>query len=181
MVPPDATTEVLYAVPAVAPGSEAVEMLKGLVEAAETTRLMDFVAVFAVGVVESFTVMETEAVPLAVGVPEMAPVEVFIESPPGKPETEYTYGLVPPDAATVVLYAVPAVAPGNEAVEMDNELVVVPERNRLKVAFAVCMVEEESVTVKPIEYVPPVAGKPMIASHLLVMLRPLGRPVAVRV
>ena len=101
--------------------------------------------------------------------------------PAGKPETEYTYGLVPPDAATVVLYAVPAVAPGNEAVEMDNELVVVPERNRLKVAFAVCMVEEESVTVKPIEYVPPVAGKPMIASHLLVMLRPLGRPVAVRV
>ena len=89
--------------------------------------------------------------------------------------------MVPPAAATVVLYAVPVVAPGSDVVEMDNELVVVPEMTRLKVTVAVCFVEEESVTLRPMEYVPPDVGRPMIACHLLVMLRPLGRPVAVMV
>ena len=125
-------------------------------------------------------------VPVLVGVPEITPLPPVNAFKPGGTwlptrSVQVTAPELPEVTLKVVLYAVPAVAPGNEAVEMDNELVVVPERNRLKVAFAVCMVEEESVTVKPIEYVPPVAGKPMIASHLLVMLRPLGRPVAVRV
>jgi hypothetical protein len=89
--------------------------------------------------------------------------------------------VVPPDATTEVLYAVPTVAPGSEAVEIVNALVVVPEMTRLKVAVAVSFVEEESVTVRPTEYVPPEVGNPIIASHSLVMLRPLGRPVAVMV
>jgi hypothetical protein len=87
-VPPDATTEVLYAELAVAPGNEAVVIVNALVEAAETTRLIVVEAVFAVGVVESFTVMATEAVPLVVGVPVMAPVEVLMARPPGKPDAE---------------------------------------------------------------------------------------------
>ena len=88
MVPPDAETVVLYAVPTVALGSEVVLMVKGLVDAAETTRLIVVVAVFAVGVVESFTVIATDDVPLEVGVPEMAPVELLIERPPGRPDAE---------------------------------------------------------------------------------------------
>lgn len=88
MVPPDATRDMLYAVPAVAAGSEVVVMVKGLVEAAETTRLMVFVAVFAVGVVESFTVMATESVPLVDVVPVMAPVEPLMAKPLGKPDAE---------------------------------------------------------------------------------------------
>jgi len=87
-VPPEATTEALYAEPAVAPGNEVVEIVKGLVEAAETTRLMVVEAVFAVGLVESFTVKATDAVPLEVGVPEMAPVEPLMERPLGKPDAE---------------------------------------------------------------------------------------------
>jgi hypothetical protein len=87
-VPPDATTAVLYALPAVAPGSEVVVIVKGLDVAPDTTRLIDAVAVFAVGVVESFTVMATEAVPVVVGVPAMAPVELLMARPPGNPVAE---------------------------------------------------------------------------------------------
>jgi hypothetical protein len=65
-----------------------VVMVKGLVEAAETTRLRVFVAVFAVGVVESFTVMTTESVPLVDVVPVMAPVELLMEMPLGRPVAE---------------------------------------------------------------------------------------------
>ena len=58
MVPPVTATDVLYAVPAVAPGSAVVPMtsLAG-VAAAATARLSVPVIVCAVGVVESFTVM----------------------------------------------------------------------------------------------------------------------------
>ena len=88
MVPPEATTEALYAEPAVAPGNEVVEIVKGLVEAAETTRLMVVVAVFAVGVVESLTVLATESVPLVDVVPVIAPVELVTARPLGKPDAE---------------------------------------------------------------------------------------------
>jgi hypothetical protein len=87
-VPPDATTDVLYAVPTLAAGSEVVVMVTGLVAAADTTRLRVAVAVFAVGVVESFTVIATESVPLAVGVPVIAPVELLTERPLARPDAE---------------------------------------------------------------------------------------------
>jgi len=59
--------------------------------------------------------------------------------------------VLPPDAATVVLYAEPTVAPGNDVVEMVRELVVVPEMTRPKFPVAVCLGEEESVMVSPME------------------------------
>ena len=49
-----------------------------------TTRLKLAVAVLAVGVSESVTVMVKLAVPEAVGVPEIAPVEAFRVRPAGK-------------------------------------------------------------------------------------------------
>jgi hypothetical protein len=53
-----------------------------------------------VGVVESVTVMVGEVVPVAVGVPEMAPEEL-IERPAGSPVADQVYGNVPPLAVIV--------------------------------------------------------------------------------
>jgi hypothetical protein len=88
LVPPEATTAVLYTLPSVAPGSEVVVIVNGLDVAPDTTRLMVAVAVFAVGVVESFTVTATEAVPVVVGVPLIAPVELLTARPLGNPVAE---------------------------------------------------------------------------------------------
>jgi len=53
-------------------------------------------------------------VPDAVGVPEMVPVDEPSERPAGRlPETtDHEYGVTPPVAATVWLYATPTVPPG---------------------------------------------------------------------
>jgi hypothetical protein len=59
--------------------------------------------------------------------------------------------VVPPDAATVVLNAVPTVAPGSEVVERVNALVPDPVMTRLKAAVTVCWGEEESLMVRPTE------------------------------
>jgi hypothetical protein len=56
--------------------------------AALTVMLREALAVFAVGVVESFTAIATESVPLAVGVPVIAPVELLMARPPGNPVAE---------------------------------------------------------------------------------------------
>jgi hypothetical protein len=76
------------------------------------------VAVWAVGAVESFTVMATVAVPAAVGVPEIVPVELPIDNPLGSPLAPNLYGVVPPVAATLLLYAEPTVP-------LDSEVVVI--------------------------------------------------------
>ena len=69
-------------------GSDVVEMdsLGGAEEAAIVTRRLE-VADFGVGLVESFTVIDTDAVPteLCTGVPVIAPVALLIDSPLGKP------------------------------------------------------------------------------------------------
>jgi hypothetical protein len=64
-------------------------------------RLKLDVAVCNVGVVESVTVTETVAVPTAVVVPVIAPVELLIDNPLGRPLAVNVYGAVPPDAVTV--------------------------------------------------------------------------------
>jgi hypothetical protein len=78
------------------------------VTAAATVRVNDFVAVCAVGVVESVTLAVNENEPEADGVPEIVPVAANVK-PAGKaPEaTLQLYGVVPPLAASVVEYAVP--------------------------------------------------------------------------
>jgi len=67
------------------------------------------VAVCAVGVVESVTCTVKFELPVALGVPEMAPVDAAKVNPAGNdPElTLQVYGDVPPLAASVTLYAVP--------------------------------------------------------------------------
>jgi hypothetical protein len=56
----------------------------------------------------SFTVAVKLKVPAAVGVPEIAPLE-DTDNPDGSApeETLQEYGVVPPDAVSVALYAVP--------------------------------------------------------------------------
>ena len=47
---------------------------------------------------ESVTVIEGVLVPVAVGVPEIAPVELMLR-PAGSPVADQVYGAVPPPAA----------------------------------------------------------------------------------
>ena len=81
-MPPLAAKVVEYAVPTVPDGTVLVVILTG-VTAAATVRLNDFVAVCAVGVVESVTFAVKLNVPDAVGVPEIVPVAAVSVSPPG--------------------------------------------------------------------------------------------------
>jgi hypothetical protein len=55
------------------------------------------------GLVESFTVTFAVLVPAAVGVPLITPVLALIVSPAGRPVADHVYGVVPPEASTVVL------------------------------------------------------------------------------
>jgi hypothetical protein len=81
-VPPLAASVVEYAVPTVPEGTEPVEIATG-VTAAATVMVNDFVAVCAVGVVESVTFAVNVNAPDAVGVPEIVPPVESI-TPPGK-------------------------------------------------------------------------------------------------
>jgi hypothetical protein len=73
-----------------------------------------------VGWVESVTLMVAEVVPmeLCAGVPVIAPVALLIDKPLGRPVALYVYGVVPPDAATALLYAAPTLPPAREVVVM---------------------------------------------------------------
>jgi hypothetical protein len=65
------------------------------------TVILEFeVAVCIAGWVESVTVSDTEATPTAVVVPVIAPVELLIDNPLGRPLALYVYGVVPPVAVT---------------------------------------------------------------------------------
>ena len=48
--------------------------------------------------VESVTVKVTDTVPDPVGTPAIAPVELLMDSPAGRPLAVYLYGVVPPVA-----------------------------------------------------------------------------------
>jgi hypothetical protein len=87
-MPPDAAIEALYVEPTVASGSEVVVMASGLGRTgAITVRLKVAFADCAVGCVESVTVITTDAVPteFCAGVPVIAPVELLIDKPLGRP------------------------------------------------------------------------------------------------
>lgn len=98
-VPPAASTIAAYAVPEIAFGKDGVVI--------ESPELMTsdrvFVAVRAVGVELSVTVIVTEAAPAAVGVPVICPVEAFMVRPAGNPAADHEYGGTPPVALTVAL------------------------------------------------------------------------------
>jgi hypothetical protein len=80
VIPPAAARVWLYAVPVTAAASD--EVVTESCGAIVMPRF--FVAVCAVGVSESVTVTVKFDVPAVVGVPEIAPVELFSESPLGR-------------------------------------------------------------------------------------------------
>jgi hypothetical protein len=125
VVPPLAAKVVVYAVPTCAEGTELVVICTG-VTAAATVTLNAFVAVCAVGTVESVTLAAKVNVPAAVGVPEIVPLAAASVRPAGNaPELMLQlYGVVPPLACNVVVYAVPTVPPGSDAAVVSvNEFV----------------------------------------------------------
>jgi hypothetical protein len=97
----------VYAVPTCPAGMVPV-VICSVGAAAEIVSENAFVAVWAVGVVESVTFAVTVNEPDAVGVPAIVP-EADKVMPAGRaPELMLQlYGVVPPDAASEVEYAVP--------------------------------------------------------------------------
>ncbi len=85
-VPPVAKTVALYGWPAVPEGSSVVVIVMG---GGAMLRDRFALALRAVGVVESVTLIVTFPLLAAVGVPVMAPVEALIESPAGSPVADH--------------------------------------------------------------------------------------------
>ena len=113
-VPPVVANVWLYAVPTVPAGNgEAVEIERAAVAALIVTEN----AFVAVPPPVTWTVKSK--VPAAVGVPPRAPAEERVRPAGSVPaDTDQVYGVVPPVAANVWLYAVPAVPDASEAVEI---------------------------------------------------------------
>jgi hypothetical protein len=133
-VPPVAASEALYATPTVPAGRDAVAIVMG-VEPCDETELVEL---FATGltVSASATVLDCAGVPEAatakliealvvavVGVPDMMPVVADKDSPVGSvpPATDQVYGLPPPLATSVAVYATPTCAAGSEVVMMATD------------------------------------------------------------
>lgn len=134
------------------------------------------VAVCGVGVPESVTVTFTVLVPAAVGIPVICPVLALMLSPAGNPVADQLYGVMPPSAATVALYAAPTVPLGSVAVVIESNAGAIVTVN---VLVAVCGVGvPESVTVTFTVLVPAAVGVPVICPVLVLMLSPAGNPVA---
>jgi len=86
---------------------------------AAIVRLNDFVEV---SLAASVTFAVKANVPAAVGVPEIAPDDVFMERPGGKEPLVmlHEYGVVPPVACNIAEYAVPTVPLAKLEVEIDS-------------------------------------------------------------
>ena len=134
--------------------------------AAATVRVNDLLAVCAVGFVESVTLAVKLKEPDAVGVPEIVPADDSVRPPGNAPALRLQlYGGVPPLAASVVEYTVPACPDGTEALVICtpvtaaatvrvNDLVAVS-------AFGFGVVESVTLAVKLKE--PDAVGVPEIA------------------
>jgi hypothetical protein len=155
----------------VPPGREEVVICTAVTAA--FTAMLRLAVLVCAGELESVTLTVNEEVPAAVGVPLITP-EVLSVNPAGKdPELiDQLYGVVPPVAANVDEYEVPAVPPGREEVVICTavtEAVTV----MLRLAVAVCAGELESVTLTVNEEVPAVVGVPLITPEVL-SVRPAG-------
>ncbi len=119
VLPPVAATVAEYAVPTCPLGNTAVVI--DTVEVADTTKPSALVAVCTV-VPGSLTCAVKEKVPDWDGVPLSWPVEEFRVSPEGREPaaTDHVYGVVPPVAVKVKLYAVPAWAFGRAVVVIER-------------------------------------------------------------
>lgn len=160
-----------YGVPTVPDGSADVVIVSCPVMVSD--RLL--VAVRCVGLVESVTVMTTVPELAPDGVPLMTPLDASMPRPLGRPVADHVYGVVPPVALRVALYAVPALPPGNDVVVMLSGAMIVIARLAVAVKCAGLV---ESVTVMAAVLVPAVVGLPLIMPVDALMLNPAGKPVA---
>jgi len=164
VVPPLAASVALYAVPTWPLGRVVVVIAKAAAALTVSVRLADFVCA---GLLVSVTVnVSGVALTVAVGVPVIAPVVAFSERPAGSvPDvTDQEYGVVPPAAVSVALYAVPTCPLGRLGVVIDSG--AVPEALTVRVRFAelVCagLLASVTVNVRGVE-VTAVVGVPVIA------------------
>ena len=134
-----------------------------------------FAAERCAGFVESVTVIVTVLDPAVVGVPVIAPLAASMLRPAGRPVADQVYGVVPPVAATVALYAAPTTPPGSDVVVMDGGAMMVIDR--LAVAVK-CVGLVESVTVTATVLAPAVVGVPVMAPEEALIVSPAGNPVA---
>jgi hypothetical protein len=151
------------------------------------------VAVLWVGLVESVTSIVKLDVPVPVGVPLITPVDATRDSPAGSdPELiDQLYGVMPPVAVNVVLYAVPCVAPGRPVLVT----VKVAAANTSSETAAVAVLLSASVTANVKSLIPVPVGVPEISEGpSFFRMSPAGRvpelseklygltpPVAVRI
>lgn len=116
------------------------------------------------GLLESVTLKVSAAPDTAVvGVPVMAPVAAFSDSPAGNVPlaSDQAYGVVPPDAVSVAEYATPTCPFGSEAVVMTGP-VAGPMLND-RVVVLVCGGVAASVTLKAGYTLPRAVGVPVTA------------------
>ncbi|HUD68512.1 MAG TPA: hypothetical protein VMQ17_28270 [Candidatus Sulfotelmatobacter sp.] len=102
--------------PIVPAGNDAVVMLNA--GGGFTVKVIALLEDIFTALEESVTWNVTDPLPPPVGVPEITPVLALKLSPGGNDPAVmlHLYGLVPPDSASVALYALPAVAAGIEVV-----------------------------------------------------------------
>jgi len=111
------------------------------------------------------------AVPVPVGVPEMVPVAAASDNPAGKEPTvmDQVKGVVPPVAASVVLYAAPFVPAGSgDAVEMAGTALMV------KTNACAVVAEAASVRVTVKFAIPAVVGVPEMTPVAAASVSPAG-------
>ena len=165
VVPPLAASVAVYAVPTVPPLSDVVVTCTG-VTAAATTMLKLFVVLCA-GELESVTFKVNDAVPAVVGVPLICPALLSVSPAGNAPEEiDQLYGVVPPLAASVAVYAVPTWPPLSVEVVICTG-VTAAAITMLKFAVALCAGELESVTFTVNDAVPAAVGVPLICPALL--------------
>ena len=128
------------------------------------------------GVSKSVTWTAMVLVPCAVGVPVMAPVFGLIERPLGRPPAVQVYGVTPPVAATVALYAWPAAPEGSEVVVIVSVDGLIVSGMLAVAVWAVGVEESDTLTVMFPLLVP--VGVPVIAPVVGLRLKPLGNPNA---
>jgi hypothetical protein len=161
-------------VPAVPPGKDVVVTVGGCAAAA-TVILNAFVPVLFA---ESVTCTVNDAVPAAVGVPEITPVDATRLNPAGNVPalTLQLYGVVPPLACSTVEYVVPVVPPGSDVVVTKGGCAAVATAI-LSVFVAALFAASFTCTVN--DAVPNAVGVPLICPVELFSVRPTGKEPAV--
>ena len=122
------------------------------------------------------TVILAVVVPGLVGIPLITPVDALIDNPAGRPLANHEYGVAPPLALTVALYAEFTAPDGNVVVVIATGVGGVMVIQRLVVAASCGL--EESRTVTEAVLVPADIGVPLITPEIELIDNPAGSPVA---